>query len=94
MVKTLPFTHTLCGDLTYSSTFMTQAITDLAPFDDVMVDPVGYDSVALEHSVYSEDFGLLGLQPYTVTAAFSEYLTITSTASATIEFLDPCPKPE
>ena len=73
---------------------MTQPITDLAPFDNVMVDPVGYDSVALEHSVYSEDFGLLGLQPYTVTAAFSEYLTITSTASATIEFLDPCPKPE
>ena len=40
---------------------MTQPITDIAPFDDVMVDPVGYDSVALEHSVYSEDFGLLGL---------------------------------
>ena len=29
-----------------------------------------------------------------MTAAFSEYLTITSTASATIEFMDPCPSPE
>ena len=47
-----------------------------------MVDPVGYDPVALEHSVYSENFDLLGLQPYTVTAAFSEYLAIKSTASA------------
>ena len=61
MVKTLPISHTLCGDLTYSSTFMTQPITDLAPYDDVMADPVGYDSVAREHSVYSEDFGLLGI---------------------------------
>ena len=40
---------------------MTQPITDLAPYDDVMADPVGYDSVAREHSVYSEDFGLLGI---------------------------------
>ena len=59
-----------------------------------MVDPVGYDPVALEHSVYSENFNLIGVRPYTVTAVFSEYLTIKSTASAQIEFLNPCPIPE
>jgi len=57
----LPIDHTLCGDLTYSSTFMTAPITNLAPFDDPMSDPVGYDPATLQHSVYSEDFGLLGI---------------------------------
>ena len=52
---------------------MSNPITDLAPFADPMIDPVGYDPAALQHSVYSEDFDLLGIKPYTVTAAFSQY---------------------
>jgi len=45
--------------------------------------------------VYSEDFALLGLRPYTVKAFLTEYaVTTTDDATATIEFLDPCPDPE
>ena len=81
-VKTLPNQHSLCGTLTYTSTFMTLAIGDLDPFADTMSDPVGYDAATLMHSVYSEDFGLLGFQPYTVTATLTEYSTVSKVNSA------------
>ena len=57
-------------------------------------DAVGYNSNTLTHSVYSENFALLGVQPYTVTASLSEYSSVSTTISASIEFLDPCPDPE
>ena len=47
------------------------------PLTDVMVDPmtdpVGYDSDTRTHTVYSEDFALLGLRVYTVRASLAEY---------------------
>jgi hypothetical protein len=73
---------------------MTTAISDLAPFDDTMTDAVGYNPATLTHSIYSENFSLLGIQPYTVTATLAEYSSVSTTANAEIEFLDPCPDPE
>ena len=73
---------------------MTASISEFAPFDDAMNDAVGYNPVTLTHSIYSENFALLGTQPYTVTAALAEYSSVSATANAQIEFLDPCPDPE
>ena len=71
------------------------------PLTDVMVDPmtdpVGYDSDTRTHTVYSEDFALLGLRAYTVRASLAEYPSVTTSdpdSEAIIEFLDPCPDPE
>ena len=73
---------------------MTATITDLDPVVQEMSDAVGYDPTTLTHTVYSEDFGLIGIQPYTVTASLTEYMSVSSIASAQIEFIDPCPDPE
>ena len=43
-----------------------------------MADPVNYDQSTLTHSVYSEDFGLLGLRDYTVKAFLTTYPTTTT----------------
>jgi len=40
---------------------MSAAISDLAPYTDVMNDAVGYDPAILTHSIYSENFALLGI---------------------------------
>ena len=73
---------------------MTATITDLNPVTQPMADAVGYNPTTLTHSVYSEDFGLIGVQPYTVTASLTEYSSISSIASAQIEFVDPCSDPK
>ena len=73
---------------------MTVTITDLDPVAQPMSDAVGYNPTTLTHTVYSEDFGLIGVQPYTVTASLTEYSSILSIASAQIEFVDPCYDPE
>ena len=90
-VVTTPISHTLCGDLVYTSTFMSVAITSAST-------PVSYSASTLTHTVYSEDITLKGTsQLYTVKAAFVNYPTITSSApdaKAYIQFLDPCPTPE
>ena len=74
---------------------MTATITDLDPVAQAMSDAIGYNPSTLTHTVYSEDFGLIGVQPYTVTASLTEYSSILSIASAQIEFVDPsCSDPE
>ena len=73
---------------------MTVTIIDLDPVAQPMSDAVGYNPITLTHTVYSEDFALIGVQPYTVTALLTEYSSIASIASAQIEFVDPCPDPE
>ena len=60
-IQTVPITHGLCGDLTYTSTFMTAAIVSLNPVTDPFSDAVGYNPITLTHTVYSEDFALLGI---------------------------------
>ena len=73
---------------------MTVTITNLDPVAQPMSDAVGYNPTTLTHTVYSEDFGLIGVQPYTVTASLTEYSNVSSIASAQIEFVNPCPDPE
>ena len=89
-VATNPISHTLCGDLVYTSTFMSVAITGAST-------PLSYSASTLTHTVYSEDITLKGTSlQYTVKAAFVNYPTITSSspdAKANIQFLDPCPTP-
>ena len=45
---------------------MTAGIDGIVPMDDITQDPVGYDPANLQFTVYSEDFGLLGLRDLTV----------------------------
>ena len=73
---------------------MTTTITNLDPVAQAMSDAIGYNPTTLTHTVYSEDFDLIGIQPYTVTASLTEYSSVSSKASAQIEFVDPCPDPE
>lgn len=95
----MPNPHTLCGDeLTYVSKFMN------APIDasyDVMTDPmndaVSYDQATRTHTLYSEDFGLIGPpRSYTVYAYMTQQPQITSLPDAEgfITFVDPCIDPE
>ena len=65
-IDTQPITHSLCGAISYTSTFMTTGIDGILPMDDITVNPVGYDPVNLRFTVYSEDFVLLGSQDLTV----------------------------
>ena len=77
IISTLPIDHTLCGDITYTSTFMTAAISDLDPVADPINDAVGYDPTSNTYTVYSEDFNLLGIHPYTLTATLTQYTSVT-----------------
>jgi hypothetical protein len=66
-VATSPISHTLCGDLVYTSTFMSITLTETST-------PVSYSSSTLTHTVYSEDITLKATsQQYTVKAAFVNY---------------------
>ena len=42
------------------------------PFTDPLNDPVAYDFLKSTFTVYSEDFGLLGLRTYTLGAFMTE----------------------
>ena len=65
-IVTQPISHTLCGLISYTSTFMTAGIDGILPMDNIAQDPVGYDPANLQFTVYSEDFNLLGLRDLTV----------------------------
>ena len=65
-IETHPISHSLCGLITYTSTFETNGIDGILPLDDLTQDPVGYDPANLKFTVYSEDFGLLGPKDLTV----------------------------
>ena len=78
-IKTKPIAHSLCGILSYKSKFMTESIDNsVNVLDDPTTDPVGYDQAQRKHTVYSEDFDLLGQQPYTVQASLAEYPAVES----------------
>ena len=68
------------------------ASTDV--FADPFSDPVGYDQASRTHTIYSEDFNIIGVQPYIVNAYLTEYPEVEESSSAMIEFVDPCPDPE
>ena len=66
-IETEPISHILCGSLVYDSTFMTAKIDgSIDVLDDPNSNPVSYDQASRQHTIYSEDFSLLGLRPYTV----------------------------
>jgi len=90
VLVTNPISHTLCGGFTYSATFM-NSVTDLS------TDPMKYDSLTRTYTFYSEDFGLIGSQPFTLEAHLTLY-PVTKTAaqaeSALLTIGDPCPDPD
>ena len=89
-ITTSPIVHTLCGAISYKSTFMTASIDGVDAMVDYSQDPVGYDPASLTYTVYSEDASLYGQQELTVEAYLVENTQIVSGVSTTfIEFLDP-----
>ena len=77
--------------MTYTSKFMTETITDLDPVAQPMSEAVGYNPTTLTHTVYSEDFGLIGTRSYTMQAYLLLYTQVVSLVStAQIDFIDPC----
>ena len=64
--------HTLCGGLTYEATFMNIAV-------DTGTEPMKYDTASRTYSFYSEDFGLIGAQTFTLEAHLTNY-PVTATA--------------
>ena len=66
------------------------------PVADPINDPVAYDQASRTHTIYSEDFGLIGTRLYTVYAFMTEQPHITSLpdAEAYITIVDPCLDPE
>ena len=64
------------------------------PVVDPLNDAVGYNPTTNTYTVYSEDFSLLGIHPYTVTATLTQYTSVTMTLTANIELVDPCLDPE
>ena len=94
-VETVPISHSLCGEISYTSTFMTSPINGIDPMADLTQDAVGYDPSTRTFTVYSEDFDLLGLQELTIQAYLVKYTQVVSDISTTmIEFVDPCIDPE
>ena len=80
--------QSICGDLSYTSTF------DSAPISD-LTQPVSYSSDSRSFSVYSEDFSLVGTHSISLRAHLSDYAAVvtTSTETTTIEVIDPCLNP-
>ena len=97
-IVTQPVQHSLCGPLSYTSAFDGEQIDQsVNPVDEPLVDPVGYNAFTRTHTVYSENFSLIGQHTYTVSAFLTDYPSLTSPTpdpSATINFIDPCPNPE
>ena len=65
-IKTYPFDHNLCGNLSYKATFMGVNI-------DLTTDPVIYDSSKWTFTIYSEDGSLRAVHPYTVETHLVDY---------------------
>ena len=87
MIKTVPIDHSLCGGLTYTSTFDGAAIS--------VNWPVKYDDSTRTHNVYSEDDALKAIKPYTMQAYQANYPTTVSEVNiANIDFKDLCPAPD
>ena len=61
-----PFDHDLCGTLSYASTFNGNSI-------DANSEPVSYDWRTNKFAIYSEDFGLTGMNQITVQAYLIYY---------------------
>ena len=58
-IKTLPFSHSLCGPIDHLVLFMGVQISPSA----TATSPIKYDSLTHTFELYSEDFDLIGNQP-------------------------------
>ena len=89
-IITSPIVHTLCGELTYEANFKNIAV-------DTGTVPMEYDTASRTYSFYSEDFGLIGAQTFTLEAHLTNY-PVTATAekavTATIAVGNPCGDPD
>ena len=87
-IETLPFLHSLCGDLTYTVKFNGVQINELSL-------PLSYTSSTNSFAIYSEDYTYLGLNEITVRAVLTNYLTVSSGAplQTKIMIIDPCLNP-
>ena len=90
-VDTVPITHSLCGDLTYSATY------DGNPISSPTDQPLGYNPTSREFIAETTDDSLHGItKTYKVKAEFANwplatYSTVsTAEESSTIAFDDPC----
>ena len=70
-VQTLPFAHSLCGQLSYRATFNSVNILSNS-------DPMAYDESSVMFAIYSEDYNLLGMNQFGIQAYFTDYNSITS----------------
>ena len=72
VLVTNPISHALCGGFTYAATFMNNVI-------DMTTNPMKYDTLTRTYTFYSEDFALIGSQPFTLEAHLTDY-PVTKTA--------------
>ena len=70
-VTTLPFDHTLCGDVNYKVYF---DATELSTSSE----PIAYDTILRQFEIYSEDLDIIGMHYITVKAFFVDYPLMTS----------------
>ena len=80
--------HSLCGPLSYEATFRGSPI-------DASSEPMSYTGTSNTFAIYSEDDNLIGLQPITMVASFTQYSQINAGPAITTDILiiDPCVDP-
>lgn len=64
---------------------------------DMTTDPMKYDTLTRTYTFYSEDFGLIGSQPFTLETQLTDYpvtKTVAQVESALLTIGDPCPDPD
>jgi len=87
-VQTLPFAHSMCGQLSYRATFNSDSLSSNS-------NPMAYVESSNKFAIYSEDFNLLGMNQFGIQAYFTDYNSIdsgTETVSE-IDIIDPCLNP-
>ena len=90
VLNTVPVAHSLCGGFTYEATFMGAAVG-------LVTAPMSFDTATRTYTFYSEDYGLIGIQPYTLEAHLTDYpvtATVAQAEASTITIIDPCLAPD
>lgn len=81
---TSPNTHTLCGPFEFEAFFKGVAVDDTTA-------PVKYFGSEFKFTVFSEDLAIANTtEPFSVTAKFADWPTVTKSATENINFLHPC----
>ena len=86
MIFTVPITHSLCGSLEYTATYLDQEIGNLAQ-------PMSYKSSSLEFTFFSMDTSLVGQLEFSLAAHLKDYPSNATPAKAEVAYItiaDPC----